>query len=526
MSGSVRLTRRGAIGAGSAAGLALWLPDGVREAHAASAKRVPLAGDGTFESGVMSGDPTPRGVTLWTRLGGSEQRAARVQLEVALDRDFRRTVLRQRVPVTAVRDHTAKVRVTGLRPDTRYWYRFRTKTTRSDIGRTQTAPPPDSNRPIRIGYFSCQAYTAGYFGAYRKLIDLDPDVVVCGGDYIYEQDYHDSGYDKARADKTGANKDGFARTQADYREKYRYYRSDADLRELHRLTPLVAQWDDHEVSDNYAGTVDKGVPPGADVAKYGYDRARILAGWRTWHEYMPALRPGGTKGPDRYRTYRSLRYGRSVDLLMLDERAYREVQPAAAAEHSKPRKYLGDAQLAWFKNAAVNSGAHWKIVGNQLMIMPLTIGGVEIVDDSWDGYDVERANLLGHLQAKNVKNVVFLTGDIHTFFAGEVRQNGQSGPPVAVEFVGGSTTSPGASELLPIDPAVGGSVTDLLPLVNPWLSFASTREHGFALLEASPIGLSAEFWASRGVLTRAATLDTYSLAKFGVTPGVARVDQI
>jgi len=518
----VGITRRAAIGAGSAAGLALWLPDGVREAYAASRKRVPVARAGVFD-GVMSGDPGPRAVTLWTRLGEAEQSKLRVQVEIALDRDFRRTVVRQYVPTTAVRDHTVKVRVGGLKPDTRYWYRFHTKTTHSDAGRTQTAPPRDSKRPIKIGYFSCQAYTAGYYGAYRKLIELDPDVVVCGGDYIYEQDYHDSGYDNARQDKTGANKDGFARTQADYREKYRYYRSDPDLRELHRLTPLVAQWDDHEVSDNYAGTVDDGTPPGSDPAKYAYNRARILAGWRAWHEYMPALRPGGTKGPDRYRTYRSLRFGRSVDLLMLDCRAYREVQPASAAEHNRPRKYLGSEQLAWFKDATARSDAHWKIVGNQLMIMPLTIGGVEIIDDSWDGYDLERADLLGHLRAKNVKDVVFLTGDIHTFFAGEVRQNGQSGPPVAVEFVGGSTTSPGAAELLP-NPDTTQVLTDLLPVVNPWMTYASTREHGFAMLTASPIGLTAEYWASQDVLTRAESATVSRIAHMGVTPGVPRVN--
>jgi phosphodiesterase/alkaline phosphatase D-like protein len=175
------------------------------------------------------------------------------------------------------------------------------------------------------------------------------------------------------------------------------------------------------------------------------------------------------------------------------------------------------------KGTAERSDARWKIVGNQLMIMPLTIGGLPITYDSWDGYGAERSELLGHLRTKQIKDVVFLTGDIHTFFAGDVRQNGQSGPPVAVEFVGGSTTSPGAAELLP-NPDTTQVVTDLLPVVNPWMKYASTREHGFAMFEASPIGFTAEYWASQNILTREGSAAVSRIARMGVTPGVPHVN--
>jgi alkaline phosphatase D len=524
------LTRRRVLAAGAAGAGALWLPDAVREANAASQRRVPVARGGEFDTGIASGDPTPRAVTLWSRLAGIEQRRVRVRLVVAEDEDFRRVVLNRLVPVTAVRDHTVKVRVGRLKPDTRYWFRFATRGATSPVGRTQTAPPPDSLRPIRIGYFSCQDFTSGYYGAYRRLLDLDPDVVVCGGDYIYDRIYVESGYGKARPDRTGRNKDGTAVTIEDYRAKYRLCRSDPDLRELHRLVPLVAQWDDHEVTDNYVGTLERSGADDGDPQDV-YDRARILAGWRAWHEYMPALRYRGNNG---FRTFRRLRFGRSVDLFMLDSRSYRDDQPcngvgaAPCADSAQPRRYLGAGQLGWLKDRLFTTDAQWKIVANQLMIMPFDLVPFAPVEvDSWQGYEAERTDLTTYLLDKGIHDVVFLTGDIHTFYAGEVRQFGRSGPPVAVEIVGGSTTSPGTAEFISNN-AGGGAlppdqarlITDNTKLVNPWFSFATTREHGFAFVEASTAGLTAELHASRDVLTPAGSRSVRRLVRMGVAPGV------
>lgn len=118
------LTRRRLLAAGAASGAAIWLPEAASVADAASRRRVPLARGGGFASGVMSGDPGPRSVTLWTRLDDADPRRLRLRLEIATDEEFRRVVLRRDVPAVHTADHTAKVRVGGLRPDTRYWFRF------------------------------------------------------------------------------------------------------------------------------------------------------------------------------------------------------------------------------------------------------------------------------------------------------------------------------------------------------------------------------------------------------------------
>ena len=345
----MRLTRRRFLATGAASGAAIWLPDAAWVADARSRRKVPLARAGGFSAGVLSGDPSPTAVTLWARLDDQEARRERVKLEVATDEAFKHVVVHRDVPVLAASDHTAKIRVGGLKPDRRYWFRFSTKTTHSEVGRTQTAPPADSQRPIKVGYFACQDFSSGYFGAYSALLAMDPDIVICGGDYIYDRIYADSGYGGVREDKAGSGPDSVARTPAEYRAKYRLVRSDPDLHELHRLVPLVAQWDDHEVVDNYVGTLkESGADDGND--EDAYDAKRIRAGWRVWHEYMPSLRFAKS-----LRTYRKLRFGSTVELFMCDSRSYREDQPcggsgfAPCADADLPRKYLGADQLAWLK---------------------------------------------------------------------------------------------------------------------------------------------------------------------------------
>jgi alkaline phosphatase D len=473
-------------------------------------------------------------MTFWTRLGEQDpRRSVRVRLEVATDEAFRHVVVRRRIPATKLRDHTVKVRVGGLKPDSRYFYRFSTATTHSDVGRTQTAPAPDSVRAVKIGYFACQDYSSGYFGAYKALLELDPDVVICGGDYIYDRVYRSDGYGGVREDAIGDNHDSVARSIVDYRAKYRQTRTDPDLRELHRLVPLIAQWDDHEVTDNYVGTLDEsGADDGNDLDRY--DRNRILSGWRAWHENMPARRFG--KG---YRTYRKLRYGRTAELFMLDSRSYRDDQPCGGGSlqqcgDASPRQYLGTEQLGWLKSGLENSAASWKLIGNQLMVMPFEVaGGVKVDVDSWQGYPAQRTDLLTHIEARKVADVVFMTGDIHTFFAGRVLRDGKSGPAVATELVGGSTTSPGTAQTI-AHTAGGALPPDLVeplsdqgvPVLNPWITYADTRTHGCALVELGPAEVRARYLGSRDVTTVEGSRDVRTIADLRVPRGTPEVQVV
>lgn len=108
-----------------------------------SRRRAPLFDRGTFEEGVMAGDPAPNAITLWTRLGDVGGSGA-VALEVAADPGFRHVIRRASVATDDGLGHAAHARVKGLKPYEEYYYRFSTATTDSPVGRFRTALPPGS----------------------------------------------------------------------------------------------------------------------------------------------------------------------------------------------------------------------------------------------------------------------------------------------------------------------------------------------------------------------------------------------
>ena len=488
-------SRRGFLaGAGSlAAATVLTGPD----ALAKPKHRRPTLRGGSFAEGVASGDPTPDGITLWTRLADVEGTGT-VEVEVARDRGFRRIVARGLVRTSATSGYSVKTRIVNLSPYEQYWYRFSTRGSESPIGRCRTALPPDSRQPVRFAFFSCQDYTAGFFNAHTLIADEDIDFVVNLGDYIYAEAY----YDPVGGLPGGVRNDpiGFSATLEQYRAKYALYRTDPRLRRMHSRFPMISIWDDHEVQDNYAG--DAG-PTGGLSPELAYTEARRDAAYRAFFESMPTY---GAKGPRSNRIYRGLRFGRTVDLVMLDQRQYRADQPCGdpqvgpvCDDIDQPRNFLGRRQMNFVKKRLANSPAAWKVLANQVMVMPTIYpGGDYIGFDSWQGYPRERRELLEHIKRKKVEDVVFVTGDIHTFVAGDVRVNNNDKRPVATEFVGGSVTAPtlgeGGGGILPtadpFNPQTPQAIIDLLTDTNPWAKDADFDHHGYGLVEATQKGLS------------------------------------
>jgi len=477
-------TRRTFLAGASGAAAAILVPP----AAALGRTPRPFRG-GRFPDGVLSGDPTPTGITLHTRVAGVDG-AGGVTLEVARDRDFRRVVSRRVIRTDRSRNHTVKARVTGLRPYEQYYYRFSTATRDSRVGRFRTALPADSRQPVRFAFFSCQDFTHGYFNAHGAMARDDLDFVVCLGDYIYAEAYH------TRRGGTGVRDDriGLATTLQDYRDKYALYRSDRDLQAMHAAFPMVATWDDHEVQNNYAGDAPGGGLPGDER----YSERRRRAGYRAFFEHMPFL-PAG-----RDRVYRALRFGRTVDLMMMDQRQYRDDQPCGDAvappcpEWAGPRDFLGRRQMDWLKNRVGRSDAAWKVMGNEVAMMPTKVlGDAYFGFDSWQGYPREREELLEFLRVRGVKDVVFVTGDIHTFLAGDVRTQLGTGESVGVEFVGGSVTSWGLGEMgydagggvtVPgndANPSTPPALIDALRGINPWVDAADFDHHGYGRITAT-----------------------------------------
>jgi len=421
-------------------------------------KSRPRVGPGGFLDGVASGEPTPDAITLWSRLTTERPRSG-ARVVVATDPGMRKVVATTIVPTGSAVNGALKVRIGGLRPATQYFYLFESGSGLSPVGRTRTAPAPGSADVLRMGYSSCQQYASGHYGAHAHAAGLPLlDAVLFLGDYIYE-----------RPDFIVRDDRLLALDLPSYRAKYQLYRTDPSLRELHRLHPSFHLWDDHEVANNYSNND----PPALPVQR--------AAAYRAAFEWLPRM----SLPYDRHRIYKRFSFGSVADLFLLDERQYRQGQ-----RDGLPRKMLGDAQLGWLIEGLRASTARWKIVAQEVVVANLPLDG-RVNGDAWDGFQEERAVMLGEIERYGIENVVFLSGDQHVFMANllasdfEALGDGSTRRPAAVEYVGGSITSPGREVS---ESTVRQSA--------PWNQQYNGSRHGYAYLELNLDRLLTEYRAN------------------------------
>jgi alkaline phosphatase D len=512
-------TRRRFLQGAAAAGLPLVLPPHVT---AASRRRLEVVREGAFDCGVMAGIPGMHAITLWTRVGGL-QRTGLVRLEVAADEGFARVVHREDVRATAVRDFTARTTLRDskkLKPGERYFYRFATRAGSSPVGRFTTARPADSREPLRIGFFSCQRWASGLYAAHRGLSqEPDLDLVLSLGDYIYEGGARNA--EIGRVDDIGPNRQ--AETLDEYRQKYRLYLSDPDLRAMHASSAFAGIWDDHEVENNYAGDDPGTISP----ARRRVDpQTRKRNGYTAFFEYGPR----NTIPQERRRLYRRIRLGGMADVLLLDTRQYRdpqacdtEVTPCPGTA-DRSRTMLGGPQRAWLKRTLSESRATWKVLANAVMAMALeSAPGFPLNPDQWDGYPGDRSDVFGHVRREGIKGVTVVTGDIHTFFAGDVFPEGRSDlrRPAATEFVGGSITSGGLEE--EFGDATALAEAGAVAANSPHLKYAQLSRRGYGVLELRPDELLATFRSPTSVLRADAPVEDLARFRVGLDEGTVEV---
>ncbi|WP_035120236.1 alkaline phosphatase D family protein [Corynebacterium freneyi] len=487
------------------------------------------AGDGrhnVFQHGVASGDPLPTSVLLWTRAtshpddvpGAEAGTAVKLRCEVATDDSFGTIVLSGEAVAEPAQDNTVKLDATGLQPDTWYSYRFTVAEGDyagqvSPIGRTRTAPDANAT-PDKLGIAltSCANWEAGYFSAYRDMADNpDVDIIMCVGDYIYE--YERGGY----TGKTGAIRDHEPPHEivslSDYRRRYGHYRTDKDLQAAHAAKPWVVTWDDHEVAnDTYKDGAENHSPE-----TEGDYIARRDAAIQAYLEWLPVRATTFSEGGHLYRAFT---YGTLADITMLDLRTYRDKAPEfiKIGETDDPsRTMLGSEQMNFLLNRWKSSTATWNLVGNsvmftQVLIPPLdpqTSGaitellglpqdGVPYNSDQWDGYAHERRKLIGEMSERNLDNVVFLTGDIHSSWACNVPVTPGRYPAdgiAAAEIVCTSVSASNIDDIvkLPQRNPISQTAEQALMTANPYVEWIEFDHHGWVNVQVRPDEILAEY---------------------------------
>jgi alkaline phosphatase D len=411
----------------------------------------PIGLENLFEHGVASGDPLPEGVILWTRVTPEAPGPVEVWWEMALDEAFLERTAQGTFTTDASRDFTVKVDVPGLVWGRNYYYRFAAQGRWSPLGRTRLAPKSNETSKLRFGVCSCANYALGYFYGYRHMAErADLDAIIHLGDYYYEY-----GNDPDDAEQLRALEPPHETvTLDDYRKRFSQCRRDPNLRELHRQTPFIVVWDDHETANNsWMGGAENHTSPDPDCQQpcdpegEGDWSDRVAAARQAFFEWIPIRDNPGQK------LYRNLRYGDLAEIIMLDTRIEgREEQLGAPAfppdEPNLPDQILGVEQQAWLFEQLENSSAKWKVLGNQVLmslwkLAPGTYGN----DDQWQGYKA-RNDLMSFLRDNQISNVVVLTGDVHSSWAMDVTIDDGSyteqmrDAAVAVEFVAPGISSP------------------------------------------------------------------------------------
>ncbi|KAI8808484.1 putative alkaline phosphatase [Cladochytrium replicatum] len=471
-----------------------------RREHLTLSRRAFNDSGAKFNHGDASGDPDSTSVLLWTRVtpSSSSITAVTLQYEVATVGDlnsaanFSGIVRTGTVDTTGAVDWTVKIIVDSLAPNTVYYYRFKPSgsSTYSTVGRTKTFPASGApSASARFAFFSCQSYGWGRFNAHRLASNRNFDFTV------------------HLATNMVASSPGIYRTVnpnreiiislADYRTLYQQYRADADLSGLHRVAPMIAVWDDHEFANNAFTDGAENHTPSSE----GSWATRKAAAARAYYEWVPIRR---LVTDTSLKIYRSFNYGALLDLVMLDTRiAGRKLVATSAAQvNNASRTLLGFEQEAWLDAQLKASTAKWRIIGNQVMIMPLLDGSGGWLH-SGSQQALEHHQIQQHFQRRLHHRRY---PDTHVAYAGDVTPNPRNSATynaatgavsVAVEFVGPSVTSPNGG--------AGGTTGN-----NPHIRYIDASKRGYVVVEVTPQKVTGQYWL---VSTVVCTSNSESLAK-------------
>lgn len=362
--------------------------------------------------GVAAGDVQATSAVIWSRT----DRPARMHVELMGGKHAGP----DSVVVTAEDDYAGKLRLTGLRPDTEYRYRVRFDEGHGRAGHDEAVEgrfrtPPAAGEPKAVtfawggdlaGQNVCRDAADG-FPIFRALNALPLDFFVGLGDMIYADGACDPVGRYGNAQVPG----GFpqAANLADFWAHWKYNREDEGYRRLLARVPYYAIWDDHEVVNDFGPLHDtRATPPytpGAHLLPLGLDA--FLA-------YNPVVEDPATPK----RLYRSVRWGRHLELYILDTRQYRDANLASDSA-SQPKTMLGREQLAWLKESIKRSDATWQVIVSSVPMSIPTGFPPELGRDGWADYDQatgfeqELLEVLRFMQSQSKRNVVFITTDVH-----------------------------------------------------------------------------------------------------------------
>jgi alkaline phosphatase D len=397
-----------------------------------------------FSLGVQAGDVTSSSAILW----GKAAKSGGYSLDIARNRRFR-GFRPHSVVARKSHDNTVQLRVRRLRPGTRYWFRFvGNHRAHSEVGTFVTAPKPSANAAVQFAWTGDTDFNPEpgkrkpYWndgGVYGRMTAEHNQFNINLGDTIYSD-----------SEVPGRLKPLALTVPAKW-AKYRINLANRHLRTVRASAGFYSQWDDHEFINDFSPAQNTFEPKlGTEINING--RTLLQRGTRAFRDYSPV------RWSKRNGLYRTFRWGKNLELFFLDERSFRSANADAGgvcdnaqtpgrrdlAPTAPPgtrsafavlyppfaepvsqacldtirdpkRTYLGARQLARFLRDVKRSSARFKVIVNELGIQQYYLDPY----DRWEGFEADRQRVLGGLQG--VKNVIFLSTDVHATFANDAR---------------------------------------------------------------------------------------------------------
>lgn len=375
---------------------------------------------GSFPNLVASGDTTDTSTVLWARF----TRKGEVAFECSTDPAFGTIAASETATITDP-DQPVRVEITGLAAGTQYYYRAARGKVSAE-GRFRTAPAPGAlPGGLRFG---ASGDWRGELSPYPAVVNApgrDLDFFVSLGDTIYA-DY--------RSPDLGLPQ---AATLEEFRIKHNEVYSERHgmnaLAQLRASTSVLATIDDHEVTNDFAG----GAPGASDArfapcgSQYINECELFLNGMQAFQEYNPVedLFYGPTGDPrteNKQKLYRVRTYGETAAVFILDARSFRD-EELVLADPSDPiqvaiflgqsfgtsRTMLGAQQVADLEADLLQAevdGIVWKFV---VVPEPIQNLGPVAAPDRFEGYAAERTEILRFIDVNGIRNVVFVSADVH-----------------------------------------------------------------------------------------------------------------
>jgi len=331
-----------------------------------------------LEMGCAVGDVSTNEAVVWVKTEGSQD------VKILYTTDPLWTVKRETMEFSTYvdRDFTERIPLVDLTPHTRYLYRSLIPGKKQGpVCEFVTAPLPNDPVPVTFVIGGDTRSSFRPFSIMDFMRSARPDFFVYLGDTIY------------------ADKETTAMTLPDYWAKYEENR-DGFAQRLFASTSLMVMWDDHEVDSDFTMT-----------------HQRLPIGRQAFFDYWP-IRPSIQ---DPYRMYRSLKWGKGVEVFLLDCRQYRDPET---------KTMIGLEQRQWLLQQLAASSSMFKFIVSSV---PFS----DPRDDKWGEYPEERDEILKTIQEQHIPGVIFLAGDVHHAAVSHMPHD-----PAVREFIFGPLAAP------------------------------------------------------------------------------------